>query len=183
MASSTNRAENQPNSDAWGNLHSARFDLSVPLPDERHWAVDDKSRPELVAVHAPTRSVLVAKTFFDPDLMNRARCEQRSREQGLVPSAMAHAQTIEDLATMAPRDFDTRIWVAMRPGKKDGELVGDLFVFGAHIRKCIFVHYATIVASEREADTLSSRLAAARLHIAKDLSVDALEAVARDARN
>lgn len=95
---------------------------------------------------------------------------------------MVNAQTIEDLAVNAPADFDTRVWVAIRSGRKNSELVGDVFVFGAHIRKCIFVHYATIVASDHDADELSDRLAAARLHIVHDLSVDEIEAVPRDAR-
>ncbi len=162
-------------------MHSARFALTIPLPAARSWATDDKTRPEFVASHLPTHSALVAKMFMDPELMNRARCEEKSREQGLVPNAMANAQTIEDGAVKAPADFDSRVWVAIRAGKKDGELVGDVFVFGAHIRKCIFVHYATIVASDHEADVLSDRLAAARLHIVHDLSVDDIEAVPRDA--
>jgi hypothetical protein len=181
-APTSDRAENTADPHAWGNIHSARFDLSVPLPDAKAWVVDDKSRPEMVAVHTPTHSVLVAKTFTDPDLVNRARCEQKSRDMGLVPNAMAAARTIEDEIAAAPAEFDTRVWVAIRAGKKDNELVGDVFLFGARIRKCIFVHYATIVPSDREADTLSDRLAAARLHIVHDISVDAIEAVPRDSR-
>ena len=154
----------------------------MPLPDARAWAVDDASRPELVAAHKPTHSLLVAKMFTDPDLVNRARCEQKSRDLGLVPMAMQSARTIEDEALAAPEDFDTRVWVAIRAGKKDGELVGDVFLFGAHIRKCIFVHYATIVPTDHDADVLSDRLAAARLHIVHDISVDAIEAVPRGAR-
>lgn len=136
----------------------------------------------MVAAHKPTHSLLVAKTFMDSDLVNRARCEQKSRDMGLVPNAMATAQTIEDDVAAAPADFDTRVWVAIRTGKKDGELVGDVFLFGAHIRKCVFVHYATIVPSDHEADALSDRLAAARLHMVHDISVDAIEAVPRDSR-
>ncbi len=177
-----NPRENTGDPQAWGKIHSARFALSVPLPDANAWAVDDKTRPEMVAAYSPTHSLLVAKMFMDPDLVNRAICEKKSREQGLVPNAMTNAQTIEDGAVHAPADFDTRVWVAIRSGKKDGELVGDVFVFGAHIRKCIFVHYATIVPSDHDADTLSDRLAAARLHIVHDLSVDEIEAIPRDGR-
>jgi hypothetical protein len=177
-----NPPQNTADPQAWGNVHSARFALTIPLPAAKSWATDDKTRPEFVASHLATHSALIAKMFMDPDLVNRAICERKSREQGLVPASMANAQTIEDLAVHAPDDFDTRVWVAIRSGKKDGELVGDVFVFGAHIRKCIFVHYATIVASDHEADTLSDRLAAARLHIVHDLAVDAIEAVPRDAQ-
>jgi hypothetical protein len=179
----TNPPENSGDPQSWGTIHSARFALTIPLPDAASWAVDDQTRAELVAAYKPTHSLLVAKMFIDSDLVNRARCEQGARDQGLVPAAMTNAQTIEDLSLAAPADFDTRVWVAIRSGKKDAELVGDVFVFGAHIRKCIFVHYATIVASDHEADTLSDRLAAARLHIVHDLAVDAIEAVPRDAHH
>ncbi|MEO8797043.1 MAG: hypothetical protein ABI551_04090, partial [Polyangiaceae bacterium] len=131
--------------------------------------------------HVPSHSALQAGAFAEDELVNRAMCEARARALGLVPKALAAATTIEDESFVSAQDFDTRAWVSMRPGPKEGELTGDLFAFGAHVRKCLFVHFVTIVASEKEADTLSERLAAARLHILGDLRLDEIEAVPRQA--
>ncbi len=165
----------------WGDVHSARYALTVRLPDAKRWVVVKSQKDLFTAAHVPSHSALQVGAFAEDQLVNRAMCEARARDLGLVPKGMAAATTIEDESFVSAQGFDTRAWVSMRPGPKEGELTGDLFAFGAHVRKCLFVHFATIVASEREADVLSERLAAARLHILGDLRLDEIEAVPRQA--
>ena len=148
------------------------------VPDAKNWAIVKTSKPVFMAEHKKSRTALLATTFTESNLVNRAMCEERSHELGLVPKAMSNAHTIEDGAMIGPDDFDTRVWVSMRPGEH-GELVGDVLAFGARVRKCLFFHVATIVRSEKDADSLSERLAAARLHILGDLKLDAIEDVPR----
>ncbi len=167
---------------SWGDLHSTIEELTVHVPDAKNWSIVKSSKPVFVAEHKKSRTALLATTFVESNLVNRAMCEERARELGLVPKAMANARTIEDEPMLGPDDFDTRVWVSMRPGEH-GELVGDVMAFGARVRKCLFFHVATIVSSEKEADTLSERLAATRLHVLGDLKLDAIEDVPRAAEH
>jgi hypothetical protein len=151
-------------------FRSARFGMSVPLPDGRAWRIDDHKGPSLVAEHAPTRSTLALQVFTGPEVMNRQKCEARARDLGLA--SLKDARTIEDLVTVGPEAYDSRIWVAVEPGTSyEAPLVGHAFLFGAFVRKCLFVHYATRVASEREEPLLTSRLVVARLRILGGLEV------------
>lgn len=163
---------------SWGDVHAAKVGLTLRLPDAKNWAVAKSVKPVFVIEHRRSKTAIVATTFFADELVNRASCEDKARAAGLVPRAMAGAQTIEDEAVVGPDDFDTRVWVSIRHGEK-GELVGDVLAFGAHVRKCLFFHAASIVASEQQADALSERLAALRLHAVGDLKVDPIEAVPR----
>ncbi len=151
--------------------HSLRFKLSVALPDGRAWKIDDHHARELVATHAPTRSTLTLYTFSEPELMNRQLCEARSREAGLV--TLDEPRTVADETTTGPDAYDTRIWIALEAGVAPGPtLTGHAFLFGAYIRKCLFVHYATSVPSGKDEPTLTSRLATARLLILAGLRME-----------
>src|SRR5207253_11167008 len=70
----------------WGRFHSKRFQLSIPLPDGKTWKIDDHSKPELVATHAPTSSRVTVITTTEEELVNRKHCETRARNLGIVPA-------------------------------------------------------------------------------------------------
>jgi hypothetical protein len=153
---------------------SARFDLSVPFPDGPAWKIDDHSTAALVARHPPTSSTLTVQAFGEPVVMNRQKCEASSREKGLV--TLRDPQTIEDLRTTGPDAYDSRIWVALESrGSPEAPLFGHVFLFGAFVRKCLFLHFATSVASERDEDVLTTRLAVARLRIIGGVRVVAFD--------
>jgi hypothetical protein len=155
---------------AWGKFHSKRFQLSIPLPDGRAWRIDDHSRAELVAVHGPTSSRATLVVTQEEDLMNRQRCETRARELGHVPNAAL--TTVEDHVTVGPDAFDSRVWVALDAGKPGGAVEGHVFLFGAFLRRCLFVHVATAVPSAKDDDVLASRLAIARARIVRGITMD-----------
>lgn len=144
--------------------HSARFKLSVPLPDGHAWTIDDHHERALVARHAPTRSTLTVLTWSEPELVNRQKCQARATETGLL--ALHDPSVIEDQTTIGPDAFDSRIWIALEAGATPGApLAGHALLVGGFIRKCLFVHYATTVSGERDEPVLTSRLAVARLRI------------------
>jgi hypothetical protein len=155
--------------------HSARFELSVPLPDGRGWKIDDHRTPLLVATHAATGATLTLGLSGEPELMNRQRCEAALRERGLVKDA--EFQTVDDEVIVGPGPYDTHITVAALPSTQPHRtLAGHVFLFGAHMKKCLFVHYET---GEREGEdeaTLSARLAVARLQILGGIQVEAFDA-------
>jgi hypothetical protein len=158
---------------------SKRFHVSIPLPDGKQWKIDDHSRAELFALHEPTRSKLHVIVFSDPELMSRQKCEERAREKKMVPAG--DLRTVEDAVTVGPEAFDTRLWVAVQTGKKEGDpLVGHVFAFGGFLRKCLVFHFSSEVPSAKHELVLSSRLAIARTRVFGGLQIDALADVTRE---
>ena len=82
--------------------------------------------------------------------------------------------TVDDQNVTGPDAYDTRVWVAVEPGAAPGApLTGHLFAFGGLLRRCLFVHFATSVASDRDEPVLSARLATARTRIVGAITLDA----------
>ncbi len=151
--------------------HSARLGVSLPLPDGRAWRIDDHSRPELVAKHAPTRSrVLVAVVRTDA-LVGRQQCEALALERKLVPAIEMH--TLEDTVEVRQAVFDTRVRVAVLPGNAPSDpVVGHVMAFGGFLRKCFIFDFATEAGGASEEAALSERLAVARTRILGGLRID-----------
>jgi hypothetical protein len=165
--------------DAWGPYHSPRFRLTIPLPHPRAWKIDDASRPELLAVDATTRSKLVVLSEDEPDLVNHQKCEARAQTLGLVTERGLKA--IEDVVTVGPEAYDTRIRVGVESAAgANGRLTGHVFAFGAYLKRCLFVHLTTEVRSEEDEPTLSGRLALARLRMVGGIKLDALGTMPRE---
>jgi hypothetical protein len=159
--------------------HSSRFSASLPLPDGRAWRIDDHSRPELVATHAPTRSSVLLSVFRADDLVGRAQCELLARVRKLVPNG--DLRTLEDDATLTQQTFDTRVWVAVDPGRgPNGTLGGYVMAFGGFLRKCFVFVFSTQVEDASDEPVLSSRLAFARARILGGLELDIFGAIPRD---
>jgi hypothetical protein len=155
----------------WPKFHSVRYRLSVPLPDGKAWQIDDHSRAELRAVHDATHSRLTLVASNENELVNRAKCEAKARARGFVPEA--EMQTVEDAATIGPEAYDTRLWVAVEPGKESSAPVtGHVFAFGAYVRSCLFVHFETQVPSARDEEVLSGRLALAKIRLVGGIALD-----------
>jgi hypothetical protein len=164
--------------EAWGAYRSVRFRLSIPLPEAPSWKVDDKRHPELLATESSSRSTLTVMTEIEPSLVNHQACEARARTLGLVSDAAL--QTVEDTITVGPEAYDTRIRVGVEKGVgPDKRLVGHVFAFGAYVTKCLFFHLATGVSSEEDEETLSQRLAVARIRILGGIKVSELGSVPR----
>jgi hypothetical protein len=155
---------------AWGRYHSKRFQLSFPLPDGKAWRIDDHSRPSLFAMHEPTSSRVSVLATQEDDLVNRQKCEARARDLGWVASTTL--TTVDDQTTIGPEAYDSRIWVALDAAKPGGALEGHVYLFGAFIRRCLLVHVSTKVASAKDEDVLSDRLALARARIVRGLTID-----------
>jgi hypothetical protein len=171
-----------PESDAaWTAFHSLRLRLTVPLPHASAWVVDDKSRPELVAVDASTDSRVVVSLETEPDLVNHAKCEARAIERKIVPAGMTAMRTIEDTITIGPEAFDTHVRVAIETGSHpEGPITGHVLAFGAYVKKCLFVHVETRVASAASENVLSDRLVLGRVRLLGGIRLDELGAVPRE---
>lgn len=158
--------------------HSDRLGLSLPLPDGPTWRIDDHSRAELVATHAPTHSRVVVAVFRADELVGRSQCEELARERHLVPGG--DLQTIEDTVAVTQDTFDTRIWVAVDPGSGPGRpLVGHVMAFGGFLRKCYVFDFSSEVGGAAEESVLSDRLAFARARILGGMQLDPFGGVPR----
>ncbi len=147
---------------------SKRFHATIPFPDGRTWRIDDHSSAELVATHAPTESVLTFVLWREQTPVNRHICESRR-----PPHNQVALRTVEDTVELEP--FDMRVWVPIELDSK-GSLVGHVFAFGAHLRKCFVLHFATRVAGPDDQAALTSRLAAIRLTVVGGLRLDRTDA-------
>lgn len=158
---------------AFGRYHSKRFLLSFPLPDGKQWKIDDRSGSALVATHAPTSSTFTVEVTREAELMSRSTCEARARRSGWVPTGSASTMpTVEEHVQTGPEAYDSKVWVALEPGKAGGAVAGHVFLFGGFLRQCLLVHYRTEVASSRDEDALAARLALVRTRVLRGLEID-----------
>lgn len=155
----------------WPKFHSVRFRMSVPLPDGKAWRIDDHTHQELTATHAPSSSRLLLVTWDENELMNRERCEQGAKNRGYVPDKLV---TVEDAVTVGPEAFDTRVWVAVKPGKDaNAPVEGHVMAFGAFVRRCLFVDFRSDVPTGKDEQVLSNRLALVKVKLLGGLTLDA----------
>jgi hypothetical protein len=158
---------------------SKRLALSIPLPDGKAWRIDDHSRPELVATHAPTRSRITVGVFRADELVGRTQCEELARTRKLVPSR--DLQTLDQEIAVTQQTFDTRIWVALEVGgAPDRPLVGHVMAFGGFLRKCYIFDFSTEVDRAADESVLSSRMAFARARILGGLELESFDTAPRD---
>ena len=116
----------------------------------------------LVAHHAPTRSTLTVLAWSEPELMSRQKCQARATEMGLLSLEDPH--TLEDQTTVGRRLRLAHLRIVLEAGASPvAALRGHALLIGGYIRKCLLVHYATDVATEKDEPMLTSRLAVARL--------------------
>jgi hypothetical protein len=160
-------------------FHSHRLALSLPLPDGHAWRIDDHSRPELVATHAPTRSKVIVAVFHADALVGRQQCEAMARDRKLVPAGTL--QTLEEETGLTQQTFDTRTVVAVDAGASPNQpLVGHVMAFGGFLRKCFVFDFSTQVDGAADEPVLSARLAFARARVLGGLTLDTMGAVQRE---
>jgi hypothetical protein len=158
-----------------GIFRSKRFDLVVPLPDGRGFAIDDTRGPWLVARHAGSRSTLLLRRWRTPGITTRDACERAARDGRPLPSLDA-AELIEVKSVAVPPDHDTSATVALyRPPARDGAppppLFGMVLAFGAYARQCFAFAFVT------EADGAGAEaIVAARLQRLVDQSLGGIQA-------
>lgn len=162
-------------------FHSARFALSLPLPDGRAWRIDDHTQEALVATHAPTRSRVTVATFRAEELVGRSQCEALARERRLV-ARQEEGRPLEEETGLTQETFDTRTVLTVVPGATpDQPLVGHVTAFGGFLRKCFVFDFSTEVDGAAEEPILSARLAFARARILGGMKLDPFAVVQREA--
>ncbi|HVK70784.1 MAG TPA: hypothetical protein VM694_40290, partial [Polyangium sp.] len=128
---------------------SARFDLSLPLPDGAAFRVDDRTERWLVARHDTTSSLLLVRTWREDEVGNRARCEARARTWRDLPSREG-GRLVSASRLAAPPDHDTLVEVLLGPrATNGGPTDGFVLAFGGWAKRCFAYVFATRGANER----------------------------------
>lgn len=130
-----------------GIFRSKRFDLALPLPAGKGFAIDDRSTPWLVARHEASRSTLLVRRWRELEVMTREGCEQAARNGRALPTLDA-AEILEVRSLHVPPDHDTEATVALfrpapRPPATTAPLYGMVLAFGAWSRQCFAYAFVT----------------------------------------
>lgn len=136
-------------------FRSARFNLSIPLPDASRFRLDDQSERWLVATHAPTDTVLRLRTWREDDVGARARCEARARSWRAIPEREG-SRLLEARKLDVPRDHDTLAEARIRPKSKTNPAEGFVLAFGGWAHRCFAYVLITHASDEK---LIASRLA------------------------
>jgi hypothetical protein len=145
-------------SGTWGVFRSARFELSVPLPEGKAWRIDDHAGPWLSAVHAASSSTLVVRSWTEDGRVTRRRCEERARLWRDLPDP-ARAEAVQERSLDAPAGFDTFVSVGVLAGKPDTPLAGFALAFGGRAHRCFAWAYTTTASGPAAAGVVGERLA------------------------
>jgi hypothetical protein len=142
-----------------GTFHSARFELSLDLPDGAAWRVDDHKTPWLVAIHERTRSTLQVRSWNEDRPATKHRCYERVRQwkQGLPDIDTAHA--IGDELRHLDAGVEARMVSGIDVPEGSPNISGYAIAVGTLVRKCIVIIYQTEASRPSGPAALADRLA------------------------
>ena len=141
----------------WGTIVSQRFSVALPLPDAAAWRVDDHTGRWLVAVHVPTKSMLLVRSFREGGLVGRKQCEDAARK--LRPDLFGRDESAltERRKLAVPEGFDTEVGFLVR---RHAEALGGVAAAaGGRVRQCLVMAYATRAEGPAAAEVIAERLA------------------------
>jgi hypothetical protein len=142
----------------WGEFHSLRFDVSLPLPDGTGWRIDDRSTPWLRSLHKESASTLLVRTWHEGDVVNRDRCEERARSWAKLP-AREGADIVRKEPIDVPPGFDTVVELGVLPTKPGAPLDAFALAFGGWAHRCFAYVYTTTASGPDAERVIGSRLA------------------------
>lgn len=143
---------------AWGRYRSARFALSIALPDGKAWRIDDRSSSFLRARHDATRSLLRARSWYEPRPVSREACLEGAHN--LDPSLTAPGALLEDRLQLLDGELSARLQVGI-DRQEGGGLRGKLLLFGVSIRRCFVLAFETGAEGAGAEEIIAERLAIA----------------------
>jgi hypothetical protein len=156
---------------AWGDFASKRFGLRIPLPNGSTWRIDDHNNSWLVAAHRLTDSELWARSWAEPGVVSRQRCEEEARLRRKLPEREG-AEIVEKRALDAPAGFDTQLEVGViSPAAKgakrkpqadapaEGEVRAFAMAFGGKGHRCFAYVFLTRVSGPGAEPIVGERLA------------------------
>jgi len=141
----------------WAERTLARVPLRLALPDARGWHAS-VSGTFTVLVHAGSHSSLALRVTRAPRLVRPEACESEARLARPSLPELDASNVVEQRRLAAPLGFDTRLRVAVEPGK-DGRVHGVALAIGAATGRCYVAAFETEDAGPRAAEDVADRLA------------------------
>jgi hypothetical protein len=142
----------------WTPYDSLAHGFSMPLPQDAAWKIEDVKDAWLVASHAPTSTVIVARMLSTDGLANRARCEARARNLRPLPEREG-AAIVEKRRVDLPGGFDTVLEVGLLPSEPGKPLTGYLLAFGGWSKRCFAYALTTSAKGKGAEEAVGDRLA------------------------
>jgi hypothetical protein len=142
-----------------GTFHSARFELSLDLPDGKAWRVDDHRAPWLVATHEPTRSTLKLRSWTEDRVVTKRGCYERARQwqQGLPDIDGPGA--IGDEVRQLDATVEARLVSGVSVPDGSPDIAGFSVAVGTAVRKCVVIVYETKASRPAGPEAVADRLA------------------------
>jgi len=140
-----------------------RFGLSISLADGHSWMIDDRKTRWLSARHPPSSSTLRARSWYEPELMNRDKCRARALQSITDMAAIKEGQLIDRrrLTDVPAADFDTELWTAAAAQSTGNAVDGFALAVGASLKRCVAIVFQTRAEGANASSTVGERLAVA----------------------
>lgn len=132
--------------------------LSMPLPEDLGWNIQDTKGAWLVATHAAASTEIAVRTIATDGLANRARCERRARDLRPLPEREG-ATIVERRRVDLPDGFDTILEVGLLPTNPGEPIAGFLLAIGGWAKKCFVYALVTRASGPGAEGAVGDRLA------------------------
>lgn len=145
----------------WGSVSSARFSVTVSLPERKDWQIEDVREPWWTARHAGSSSELAVKTWRTSRLSRREDCQKQValwRPKAPNPEA-APATVVDRRALESPAGYQTELVIGVRKSAQPGEIEGYALAVGHTLGQCYAALYTTRASGGNAEATVGERLA------------------------
>lgn len=132
--------------------------LSMPLPEDSGWVIDDVKDGWLTAKHVAASTEIVVRMISTDGLANRARCERRARDLRPLP-AREGATIVEKRRVDLPDGFDTILEVGLSAVSPGQPIEGFLLAIGGWAKKCFVFALVTRAKGTQAEAMVGDRLA------------------------
>lgn len=146
---------------AWGSATSARFSVTISLPERKDWQIEDVRETWWTARHTASASELSVKTWRTSRLARREDCQKQvALWRPKAPNPEAEPASVVDRRPLeSPAGYHTELVVGVRRAGKDGEIEGYAFAVGHTIGQCYAALYTTRAHGGNAEATVGERLA------------------------
>jgi len=142
-----------------GTFHSARFELSLDLPEGKAWRIDDHRTPWLVATHEPTRSTLQARSWVEDKPVAKHRCYERAKQWKTGLPDIDAGQAVSDERRSLDSGLEARIVSGVEVPEGSPRIGGYVVAVGTAVRKCLVIVYRTEAGRHAGPEAVADRLA------------------------
>jgi hypothetical protein len=145
-----------------GSIEATGQGLELDLPDAAGWRHDGRDARSFVAVHAATRSRLLARAWSDADSVARPEdCERALRRLRPELPVLAPEQRIEERTLRVAGDHSAVLVAGVLPSAEAASaLAGFALLFASDGRHCLALIYSTSAEGEAAPRIIGERLGA-----------------------